>query len=154
MAKSPPDGYTIGVVSSSHAINPSLYKKLPYDTLPDFAPVTLIVSGPGLLVVHPSVPAKTVEELVAFAKSRPGQIYYASAGDGTPPHLAAELFKSIVAKLHQETARAVHLPEIRDKFLEQGLDPVGNRPEEFAAIISADVAKWSKVVAASGAKID
>ena len=61
---------------------------------------------------------------------------------------------SIVAKLHQETARVVHLPEIRDRFLEQGLDPVGNRPEEFAAIISADVVKWSKVVAASGAKID
>ena len=244
VARSVPDGYTIGIVSSSHAINPSLYKKLAYDAARDFAAVTLIVSGPGLLVVHPSVPARTVKELIAFARSRPGQVYYASAGNGTPPHLAAELFKSmtgismvhvpykgntqayadlvsgqlsvsfptivsslpfvragrlrglavtsarraavvpelpsiaeagvpgydsatwfgmlapagtpaaIVLKLNQEATRAIQLPDTRNRFLEQGLEPVGNKPEEFAAIIADDMAKWAKVVAASGMKID
>jgi tripartite-type tricarboxylate transporter receptor subunit TctC len=95
VAKAPPDGYTILVCSSSHTINPSVYRKLGYDPLRDFAPVTMLASGPGLLVVHPSVPARNVKELIAFAKSKPGQLIYASAGNGTPPHLAAELFKSM-----------------------------------------------------------
>jgi tripartite-type tricarboxylate transporter receptor subunit TctC len=95
VAKAPPDGYTILVCSSSHTINPSVYKKLGYDPLRDFAPVTMLASGPGLLVVHPSVPATSVKELIAVAKSKPGQLIYASAGNGTPPHLAAELFKSM-----------------------------------------------------------
>jgi tripartite-type tricarboxylate transporter receptor subunit TctC len=101
-AKAPADGYTFVVVSGSHAINPNLYKKLAYDTLRDFAPVSLLVTGPGLLVVHPSLPARNVEELIAVAKSRPGEILYASAGNGTPPHLAAELFKMMagVAIVH------------------------------------------------------
>ena len=94
-AKSAPDGYTLVMVSGSHAINPSLYKKLPYDTARDFAAVTMLVSGPGLLVIHPSVPAKTVKDLIALARSRPGELNYASAGSGTPPHLAAELFKTM-----------------------------------------------------------
>lgn len=94
-AKSAPDGYTLVMVSGSHAINPSLYKKLPYDTARDFAPISMLVSGPGLLVVHPSVPAKTVKDLIALARSRPGELNYASAGSGTPPHLAAELFKTM-----------------------------------------------------------
>ena len=95
VAKSPADGYTLLVVSGAHAINPSIYSKLPYDSVRDFAPVTMFVSGPQLLVVHPSVPVKTVKEFIALAKSRPGQINYASAGTGTPPHLAGELFKSM-----------------------------------------------------------
>jgi tripartite-type tricarboxylate transporter receptor subunit TctC len=95
VAKAPPDGYTILVCSSSHTINPSVYKKLGYDPLRDFAPVTILASGPGLLVVHPSVPAQSVKELIALAKAKPGQLNYASAGNGTPPHLAAELFKSM-----------------------------------------------------------
>jgi tripartite-type tricarboxylate transporter receptor subunit TctC len=103
-AKSPPDGYTILVVSGAHAINPSLYPKLPYDTVRDFAPITMITSGPGLLVVHPSVPAKTVKEFIALAKSRPGQLNFASAGTGTPPHLAGELFKTMTG------VSMVHIP--------------------------------------------
>lgn len=95
VAKAAGDGYTLGIVSGSHAINPSLYRKLPYDTLRDFSPISLLVSGPGVLVLHPSVPARSVKELVALAKARPGQLNYASAGNGTPPHLAAELFKSM-----------------------------------------------------------
>ena len=93
LAKAPPDGYTIGVVSGSHTINPSLYKKLPFDSVRDFAPVAMLVTGPGLLVVHPSLPARTVRELITLARAQHGGLLYASAGNGTPPHLAAELFK-------------------------------------------------------------
>jgi tripartite-type tricarboxylate transporter receptor subunit TctC len=95
VSKAAADGYTLVMVSGSHAINPGLYKKMAYDAVYDFSPVTLLVSGPALLVVHPSVPAKNVRELIALAKARPGKLHYASAGNGTPPHLAAELFKSM-----------------------------------------------------------
>ena len=243
-AKSPPDGYTLLVVSGAHAINPSLYRKLPYDTVRDFAPVTMFTSGPGLLVVHPSVPARTVKEFIALAKSRPGQLNYASAGIGTPPHLAGELFKTmagvdmvhvpykgngpaytdlvgghvsvmfptiptaiphvragklralavttrqrtavapelptisesgvpgfdvsswygllapagtpaaVVTRLQREIAKVLRLPEVGEKLVAQGLDLVGNTPEEFAAILKSEIAKWAKVVKASGARVD
>jgi len=243
-AKSPADGYTLVVVSGSHTINPSLYKKLPYDTVRDFAPVTLLVTGPGLLVVHPSLPARTVRQLIALAKERPGQMLYASAGNGTPPHLAAELFKhmtgtnivhipykgnaqamtdliagqvslsfptipsalphvqagklralgvtsarrssalpevpaiaeagvpgyegsawygvlapagtpqGIIGRLQNELHNTLRLPELRDKLIAQGLEPVANTSAEFAAIIALEITKWSKVVAASGAKVE
>lgn len=243
-AKSPADGYTLVVVSGSHTINPSLYKKLPYDTVRDFAPVTMLVTGPGLLVVHPSLPARTVRQLIALAKERPGQMLYASAGNGTPPHLAAELFKhmtgtnivhipykgnaqamtdliagqvslsfptipsalphvqagklralgvtsarrssalpevpaiaeagvpgyegsawygvlapagtpqGIIGRWQNELHNTLRLPELRDKLIAQGLEPVANTPAEFAAIIAMEITKWSKVVAASGAKVE
>ncbi|HEV7394213.1 MAG TPA: tripartite tricarboxylate transporter substrate binding protein [Burkholderiales bacterium] len=244
VAKAAPDGYTILVASSSHTINPSVYKKIGYDPARDFAPVTLIASGPGVLVVHPSVPAKNVKELIALAKSKPGQLIYASAGNGTPPHLAAELFKSmagvdlvhipykgnvpafvdlltgavslsfptitsglpqvrsgklralgvtskqrstvvpdvptiaesglpgyeattwygmlvpaktrmeVIAKLHDHLVEVLKLPDIREKLLAQGLEPVANGPDEFGAIISTELVKWSKVVAAAGVKAE
>ena len=243
-AKSPADGYTLVVVSGSHTINPSLYQKLPYDTVRDFAPVTMLVTGPGLLVVHPSLPARTVRQLIALAKERPGQMLYASAGNGTPPHLAAELFKhmtgtnivhipykgnaqamtdliagqvslsfptipsalphvqagklralgvtsarrssalpevpaiaeagvpgyegsawygvlapagtpqGIIGRWQNELHNTLRLPELRDKLIAQGLEPVANTPAEFAAIIAMEITKWSKVVAASGAKVE
>jgi tripartite-type tricarboxylate transporter receptor subunit TctC len=243
-AKSPADGYTLVVVSGSHTINPSLYKKLPYDTVRDFAPVTMLVTGPGLLVVHPSLPARTVRQLIALAKERPGQMLYASAGNGTPPHLAAELFKhmtgtnivhipykgnaqamtdliagqvslsfptipsalphvqagklralgvtsarrssalpevpaiaeagvpgyegsawygvlapagtpqGIIGRWQNELHNTLRLPELRDKLIAQGLEPVANTSAEFAAIIALEITKWSKVVAASGAKVE
>jgi len=92
-ARALPDGYTIAVVSGSHTINPGLYKKLAFDSVRDFAPVAMLVTGPGLLVVHPSLPARSVRELIAVARAPGGGLLYASAGSGTPPHLAAELFK-------------------------------------------------------------
>jgi len=105
VAKSPPDGYTLVTGSiGTHAVNVSLFSKLPYDPIRDFAPVSLIMEAEGLLVVHPSVPAKTVKELIALARSRPGQLSYASAGHGTAAHLAGELFKSM-AKVDM-----VHVP--------------------------------------------
>ena len=244
IANAPADGYTIGVVSGSHAINPSLYRNLPYDTLRDFTPVTMLVAGPGLLVVHPSVQAKSVRELIALAKAKRGQLNYASPGSGTPPHLAAELFKllagvdfvhvpykgnaqaltdliagqvslsfpvipavlqhvsggrlralavtsaqrtgimpelptisesglpgyesiswyalvlpagapsDIVTRLYQDTAKALQMPDVREKLAAQGLDAVGSRPEQLAAALRTEIAKWAKVVKASGARVD
>ena len=244
VAKAPADGYTLLVCSSSHTINPSVYRKLGYEPLRDFAPVTMIASGPGLLVVHPSVPAKSVKELIALSKAKPGQLNYASAGNGTPPHLAAELFKSmagidivhvpykgnvpafvdlisgavslsfptitsglpqvragklralgvtsrerssvvpdvptiaeaglpgyesstwygmlapagtprpIVMKLHGEMLEVLKLADIREKLSAQGLEPVGNTPADFASVISAELVKWRKVVAAAGMKAE
>jgi tripartite-type tricarboxylate transporter receptor subunit TctC len=105
IAKAPPDGYTIGIGSiGTHAVNPYLFSKMPYDAVKDFAPVALVMEADGLLVTHPSVPAKTVKELIALARAKPGELAYASAGNGTAAHLAGELFKSL-AKID-----LVHVP--------------------------------------------
>ena len=105
VAKSPPDGYTLVMGSvGTHAVNLSLFSKLPYDPVRDFAPVLLVVDAEGLLAVHPSVPAQNVPELIALARSKPGTLAYASAGAGTASHLAGELFKTM-AKVEM-----VHVP--------------------------------------------
>jgi len=96
LAKAAPDGYTIGVGAAGPlAVNPSLYEKLPYDPLTDFAPVTNMVIFPLLLVTHPSFPPKTVPELLAYAKANPGKVFYASPGSGNSGHLAGELLNSL-----------------------------------------------------------
>jgi tripartite-type tricarboxylate transporter receptor subunit TctC len=243
-AKAPADGYTIVVVSGSHTINPSLYKKLAYDAARDFSAISMLVTGPGVLVVHPSLPARNVRELIAVAKNRPGELLYASAGNGTPPHLAAELFKTlagvnivhvpykgnaqamtdlisgqvslsfptgpsamphvqakrlralgvtsakraaglpdiptiaesgvpgyeasawygvlaptgtppaIVSKLHSEIQAVLRSPEITEKLAAQGLEPAAHTPDEFARFIAAELAKWNKVIAAAGVKVE
>jgi tripartite-type tricarboxylate transporter receptor subunit TctC len=95
-AKSPGDGYTIVMGSSpTHAIAPSVYASLPYDPIRDFVPVTLVAVVPNVLIVHPSVPAKSVAELIAYAKANPGKINFSSTGNGTSQHLSAELFKTL-----------------------------------------------------------
>lgn len=95
-AKSPPDGYTtVLALTAQLAINPALYRKLPYDPVRDFEPITLLGSGPYLLVVHPSLPVKSVKELIALARAKPGQLSYASSGNGSGGHLAAELLKNM-----------------------------------------------------------
>lgn len=93
VAKATPDGHTLLVVASSFVLNPILQKNLPFDPQRDFAPITQLSSFPNLLVVHPAVPAKTVQELVALAKAKPGALNYGSAGTATGTHLSAELFK-------------------------------------------------------------
>ena len=94
VAKAPPDGYTLGIASpGSHAANASLYKDISYDTVKDFTPITLGVSAPMLLVVHPSLGVNSVKELIAAAKAKPGEISYASGGSGSSQHLAMEQFK-------------------------------------------------------------
>src|SRR5687767_1708122 len=95
VARSAPDGYTLLFVSSPHSVNPSLYSKLPYDTLRDFAPVAMVALSPYVLVVHPSLPARNLKELVALAKAKPDQISYGSGGSGSSAHLAAELFNQM-----------------------------------------------------------
>jgi len=93
--RAPADGYTIMITTIPLVVNPSLYTKLPFDVARDLAPVSLLAASPFVLVVHPSVPAKSVKELIALARSRPGKLNYASAGNGTNLHVAAELFKNL-----------------------------------------------------------
>ncbi len=245
VAKAAPDGYTLvmGTVGT-HAINMSLYAKMPYDAVKDFEPITLVAGVPNLLVVHPSVNAKSVRELTALAKSMPGKLNVASSGNGTSIHLAAELYKQmagvdilhvpykgsspavtdllggqvqmmfdnmpsalphakagklpplavtglkrsaalpdiptmdeeglkgfnatswfgllapagtpkdIVAKLNAASVKALAAPEMMERLAAQGAEPVGNTPEQFAAFIKSEIDKWSKIVKASGARVD
>ncbi|MGE4112038.1 MAG: Bug family tripartite tricarboxylate transporter substrate binding protein, partial [Burkholderiales bacterium] len=93
LVKSPPDGHTIMIVATGYGLNPSLYAKLPYDTINDFARVNLLAFSPNVLVVHPSLPVKSVKELIAFTKARPNEMNYGSSGAGTGGHLSIELMK-------------------------------------------------------------
>ncbi len=243
-AKATPDGYTIVLVTTSHGVNPSLYSKLPYDTIKSFAPVTQVASLQLVLVVNPSLPAKSVKELIALAKAKPGQINFASSGAGQSLHLAAELFKTmagidivhipfkgsapartdllagqvqmmfesmigvlpfvtagklralavsgarrspaapqiptmaeagvpgyeasgwvgvlapaqtqktIVTKLNGEIVNVLNMPDVRERLRNSGAEPVGSTPVQFTDFIKAEVAKWAKVVKASGARVD
>jgi tripartite-type tricarboxylate transporter receptor subunit TctC len=103
-AKAPPDGYSITMTSMSHAINATLYRTLPYDSMKDFAPVILTARAPNVLVVHPSVAAHTVKDLVALAKARPGRLNFSSSGTGGVSHLSAELFNALAG------IDVVHIP--------------------------------------------
>jgi len=240
VARAAPDGYTLLMGISTLAINPATYKKVPYDALRDFAPISHVVSLPNVLVTHPSLPVKTVKELIAFSRARPGELYYASAGVGTSPHLSMELFllmggmkmvhvpykgsgpgiidivaghvsvmtpsilggiphiksgrlrglgvtstkraggvpdiptiaeaglpgyeavqwfgllapaatpREIVSRLHAETVRALQSAEVRNRLSADGADPVGSTPEEFAALLRGETAKWAKVVRQAG----
>jgi len=130
-AKSAPDGYTLLLGNiSTFAMAPSLYKKVNYDPVQSFAPITLVNTSANVLVAHPSVPAATTQALIALAKSKPGQINYASAGSGTSPHLAAELFKSMAG------VDLVHVPY---KGSPQALtDLLGGQTQiMFASLVSA-----------------
>ena len=104
VARAPPDGYTLLLTPSTLAINPATYKSMPYDAVRDFAPITQTHFVPSLILLHPSVPAKSVQELVVFAKARPGEILYGSSGHGTNPHLVIELFASMTQ------IRLTHVP--------------------------------------------
>jgi len=92
VAKAPPDGYTLLMISNTHFVSAALYKKLAYDAVNDYAPVTQVTSAPNVIVVHPSLPVKTVKELIALGKAKPGKIDYASSGNGSTQHLTGALF--------------------------------------------------------------
>jgi len=245
VAKAAPDGYTMLLgTSSTHAIASSLYSKLPYDSARDFAPVTLLGTATILLVTHPSVPAKSVRELIALAKSKPGELTFASSGNGSVSHLTGEYFdslagvkmqhipykgdtpmtvdlvagrvsmafgtavaflpyvqnhklnalavtsakpspiaptlptvadsglpgfealqwfgilmpagtpKEIVTKLQTEIAAILRMPDVHERLQSLGIEVVGSSPDEFAAFMRAETAKWGKIVKDSGAKID
>jgi tripartite-type tricarboxylate transporter receptor subunit TctC len=243
-ARAAPDGYTILFVSSSYVVNPSLYPKIPYDPYKDFIPVTVAGDAPNILLVHPSVPARTVGELIGYIKANPGKVSYASAGTGTTPHLSGELFRlsmkldivhvpfsgaapaiqslagghtpmaftslppaipliqdgkirplavsaekrvavlpdvptlaeaglpdqeadtlqavlvpagtprPIVDFLYREIKAIVALPDIKERFAVLGLDPITNTPEEFAAQIRKEIAKWGKVIRDANIKME
>ena len=243
-ARAVSDGYTILFVSSSYVVNPSLYPKIPYDPYKDFVPVTVAGDAPNILLVHPSVPAKTVAELIDYIKANPGKVSYASAGTGTTPHLSGELFRlslkldivhvpfngaapaiqslagghtpmaftslppaipliqdgkirplavsaekrvatlpdvptlaeagladqeadtmqavlmpagtprPIVDFLYREIKAIVALPDIKERFEVLGLEPVTNTPEEFAAQIRREIAKWGRVIHDANIKME
>src|SRR5687768_3415946 len=104
VAKSPPDGYTLMGISSGYTITPSIYSKLPYDPLKDFTPVSLVVQAPFLLLVHPSLPVKSVKDLLALARAKPGGLDAASAGQGSSTHMAFELFRTMAS------VKITHIP--------------------------------------------
>jgi tripartite-type tricarboxylate transporter receptor subunit TctC len=104
VAKAAPDGYTLSLVPSSHAIAPLFYAKLPFDVFKDFTFITLVASGPNIVVVNPSVPVKSIAELVSFAKEKPGELAFASAGVGSSTHLAGEYFNGVAG------IKALHVP--------------------------------------------
>ena len=104
-AKSPPDGYTLVMVSAgSHAVSPALYPKLDWDPVRDFAPITIVSLAPNILIVHPSLPVKSTKDLIALARSRPGELSYGSGGSGSTAHLSGELFRTMA------NIRIVHIP--------------------------------------------
>jgi tripartite-type tricarboxylate transporter receptor subunit TctC len=244
VARAAPDGYTLLMGVSSLTINPHILTNVPYDAVKDLAPVSQVVVAPNIMVSHPSLPARSVKELIAFARTRPGQLNFAAGGAGSSQHLAIELFLSmtglkivhvpykgqgpalldvmaghvslmmanvisalppvrngrihalgvtglnratvapdiptiaeagvpgyevvqwygvlapantprdIIAKLHAGTVRAVQDPLIRQRIVSDGGEPVGNTPEEFAAIIRADFRKWGDVIRKAGIKLD
>jgi tripartite-type tricarboxylate transporter receptor subunit TctC len=245
VAKSPPDGYTLVMGSiGTHSVNVSLFSKLGYDPIRDFAPVSLVMEAEGLLVLHPSVPAQSVKALIALARARPGQLSYASAGNGTAGHLSGELFKSmakvdmvhvpykgnvpaiidlmagqtsllfatmptvlpqvqagrlkalavtssarspaapqlptiaeaalpgysvtnwiglfapagtprdIVNKLNAETLRVMQAPEIQKRLVNEGAKFTPMTPDEYAAFVKSEIAKWAKVVKEAGIRVD
>ena len=245
VAKSLADGHTIlmGAVAT-HAINPTLYAKIPYDPVRDFAPITQVASTPNVLVVNPSLPVSSVAELIAHAKANPGKLNFGSGSTGSAGHLAGELFNSLagvqmthipykgaapamrdliggqihlmfdnlassltqvragrvkalavttanrsslapelptvaesglagfdistwfgifapagtpreaITRLHTEFTRALAAPDVREKMLNMGAEPVGNAPAEFAAFIRAEAGKYARVIKASGARVD
>jgi tripartite-type tricarboxylate transporter receptor subunit TctC len=244
VAKSAPDGYTLNMSAiGPHAVNVSLFSKMPYDPVKDFAPIALVLEAEGLLVVHPSVPANNVPELIAYARSNPGKLTFASAGMGTASHLAGELFKTmakvemthvpykgnvpaitdllagqtsllfatmptvlphakagklralatigagrsaaapelptigeslkgfevnnwiglfapagtppeIVKRWNGEVMRVMQSPEIQARLPNEGARFSHNTPEQFAAFVKGEIAKWAPVVKASGARVD
>jgi tripartite-type tricarboxylate transporter receptor subunit TctC len=244
VAKSAADGYTLLMGGNAAlVVNPSLFETLPFDPIKDFAPISQVFIASNVLAVPAELPIKSVQELVALAKSQPGKLSYAHAGAGTSQHLAAELFKymahldivavpyrgttallpdllagrvtmsfanivnvmplaregklralavtsikrsslapdlptmeecgypgfqavpwfglvapagtpkDIVDKLYSETVKALATPEIRAKFAELGVEPVGNTPAEFAAVIKKEIPEWAKVIKEAGIKL-
>ncbi len=148
VAKSAPDGYTLLMMAAADSIQPAIRAKMPYDLLRDFSPISLVVTGPFVLVVHPSVPAKNVRELIAVARERPGRMNYATSGVGSSAHLAAELFNALAR------VSTVHVPY---KGVSQGVVATANGESDmiFASITAAQPlveAGKLRVIAVSTAK--
>ena len=135
VAKSPPDGYTLlmGTVGT-HAINPGLYPKLPYDHVKDFAPVILVAGVPNVLVINPALPVNSVQELIAYAKANPGALNFASSGNGTSIHLSAELFKTMAGVQMTHVPYKGSAPALQDLVGGQVQLMFDNLPSSLALI--------------------
>jgi tripartite-type tricarboxylate transporter receptor subunit TctC len=135
VAKSPPDGYTLlmGTVGT-HAINPGLYPKMPYDHVRDFAPVILVAGVPNVLVVNPSLPVNSVQELIAYAKANPGKLNFASSGNGTSIHLSGELFKTMAGVQIMHVPYKGSAPALQDMVGGQVQLMFDNLPSSLALI--------------------
>lgn len=142
-AKAPPDGHTIFMGNNSTlAINPNLYKKLPYDAVKDFAPVSLLAHAPFVLMVHPSLPPKSVKELIALARARPGQLNFGSAGTGITTHLAGEMF-NLMARV-----------KVQERISSDGARIIGSTPAVLGKTIEDDIARWGKVIKQTGLSLE
>lgn len=151
-ARSPADGYTLvlGTVGT-HAINQSLYANLPYDAVKDFAAITLVANTPNILVLNPSVPARSVKELIALAKAKPGVLNYASPGNGTPPHLAAEIFKSMAGVAITHVPYKGSAPAMTDLLGGQVQMMIANAPVVLPYIKSGKLVALGSTSAQRGA---
>jgi len=185
IAKAAPDGYALLLGQSGPiSINPAVYKTLPYDPVKDFAPVTMITAYPYVLVVNSELPAKSLQEFVALAKSKPGAMNYGSTGVGAANHLVAELFNSkaglkmahipyrgtalawhgilapartpsaIIRKLNEEIVKALADPVTNKLLTNQAMRTVGNTSEAFAAFIQKDIATWKAVAVAANVAVE
>jgi tripartite-type tricarboxylate transporter receptor subunit TctC len=154
--KSAPDGYTIGFNSGSTlAIAPYSFAKLPYDVKKDFGLITVVVRVPEVLAIHPSLPVKSLPELVAYAKANPGKVNFGSAGGGSITHLAGELLKA-EAKIDivhvPYKGAALKSPAVVEQFAKVGGVASPGTPQDYARFLAAEQAKWSKIVTAIGFK--
>ena len=180
VAKSPPDGYTILLGAlSTHAVNPSLYAKMPYDAAKDFAPITLIAITPNVLVVNAASPVNSVKEFIAYAKANPGKLKALAVTTAERSKLVPELPTmaeaglpgfdistwygffapagtppAIVAKWNAEVTKILNAPDVRAKLMADGAEPAPNTPEQFAQMIARELAKYARIVKMSGAKVD
>ncbi len=143
VAKAPPDGYTLILYGTPLWLMPFMRDNVPWDPLKDFSPVTWATNAPNVLVVHPSLPAKSVAELIALAKARPGELNYGSGSTGSTSHLAAELF-------NQEMVRALNRAEVKERLFSAGVDVVASSPGELAAVIKSEMARLGKLIKDAG----
>lgn len=136
VAKAAPDGYTVMMAFTSHVTNPSMQSRLPYDTIEDFAPITMVAVIPNVLLVHPSLPVRSVRDLIAFARAHPGDLSYASSGTGTATHLAALLFSSMTGIVMEHVAYRGGAPALYDLLGGQVPLMFGNMASSMAHIRS------------------
>src|SRR6266508_369253 len=163
VAKAAPDGYTILLTTSGHAMSPALYRALPFDAAKDFVPVTQVIASTLVLVANPKLPAASARDLIALAKAKPGSLNYGSSGPDAPPvaesglpgfafavwngmFVPANTPRDVVAAIQRAVARALATPEVGDRIRAVGNEPIGSTPEEFDAQFKADLVRFAKIV--------
>jgi tripartite-type tricarboxylate transporter receptor subunit TctC len=164
VAKSAPDGHTLLVTPAPFTIVPGLISKLPYDPHKDFEPIALINTTPLVIVVNPGVPAKSVKELIALARAKPGMLNFGSSGSGGSNHLAGELFNAMAgtrivhipdnrnAPALADLVRIMKSPDLIEKLKSEGSDPVGSTVEQYQHFLRDEIVKWDKVIKFAGVK--